>query len=67
MKGAECERLEEGGGHSGCGVSTSGANKGGCPWEVVTILGMGFCFHRVSYGVRSEAWSELLVEFWITW
>jgi hypothetical protein len=67
MKGAKCERLEESGGHSGGGVSTAGANEGCCSWEVVTILSMGFCFHRVSYWVWSEAWLEMLVEFWITW
>jgi hypothetical protein len=32
MKEAKCERLEESGGHSGCGVSTAGANEGACPW-----------------------------------
>jgi hypothetical protein len=65
MEGVKCERLEKSGGHSGCGVSTAGANEGGCAWEVLAILSVGFRFHRVSYGVRSEAWLEMLVEFWI--
>jgi hypothetical protein len=65
MKGAECERLEESGGHGGGGVGTAGANESGCPWEVVAILSVGLCFHRVGYWIGPEAWLEMLVELWI--
>jgi hypothetical protein len=64
-KGAKGECLEESGRHGGGGVGTAGANEGACPWEVVTILSVGLCFHRVGDWVGPETWLEMLVELWI--